>query len=127
MTPKQLYDFYFNDLKWCGCGDPTSAMEFMRDVLAAIQFRSQYYRANEAPSPLSEESRAYYEAANTPLVALLPDNSQLGLAYQYVLDAHELTEHGGNVCGAWLTTKGTDVLESLREHGCDINYWELYT
>ena len=35
----------------------------------------------------------------------------------YLLDHYGLTEHGGNVGGAWLTDEGVDALEFLEKYG----------
>jgi hypothetical protein len=98
-----IADFYYNDLKWCGCANPGEAARFMRDVLAALQARS----AGE----WSDETRAAVDA-------LLPDTA-LALSYWYMLDAHDLTEHGGNVRGSWLTKKGEKILKLLQESNLD--------
>lgn len=44
------------------------------------------------------------------------------LLYAYVADRAKLTDHGGSVYGAWLTDKGEEILNLLRENkGVDLD------
>jgi len=121
MTDAQLKSFYYDDLGWCGCCNPAAALEYMRDVLAAI-------KANNDPTPGQAEAildgivqsalgnpPREWDESRKRLEALLggEEHGTLGLSYMYMLDAKELTEHGGNVMGCWLTDKGRDVLDTL--------------
>lgn len=97
--PNEVQHFYYETLKWCGCGEPHFALQFMRDVLAVMNMdftNSRFRRVGE----------------------LLPDNSPLSLSYLYMLDALGLTEHGGSIFGCWLTPKGKDALLLLSN--CDL-------
>jgi len=106
-TPDErfVHDFYFNTLKWCGCGNPDTAFMYMRDVLAALHKRSKNSRAGTDT----------WDADSDALYALLNFNAcePLALSYLYMLDAHGLTEHGSSVMGSWLTDKGTQLLDKL--------------
>jgi hypothetical protein len=95
-----LNRFLLEELKWCGCGSPELAMAFMRDVLSAIKTRSD---------------ARHDEASNAALKALLPYDSGLAESYWYMLDEHDLIEHGGTCAGGWLTEKGERVLALLNE------------
>jgi hypothetical protein len=89
---EKVCDFYRETLSFCACGDPARIAELLRAGLewaAAIQTR---------------EGR---ESTDTQLLVA------------YILDAHEMTEHGGSVTGAWLTPAGEDLLEALRSCGDD--------
>lgn len=80
---------------FCGCGSPQDAC---RALLNLLRLHPLYEHYDE-------------------LEAFLPDD---GVQYLmlYTLDHFELTEHGGNVGGAWLTNKGKAVLVALeRETG----------
>lgn len=97
---KQLRQFYSEKLGWCGCATPVEVMVFLRDVLSAIDDRFD-----------SNATRQQQDEAITKLDALLP--GALGMSYRYMLDALGLTEHGGNVVGAWLTPAGREALALL--------------
>jgi hypothetical protein len=90
MNAKQLHDFYFEDLGWCGCGDPTAAFEYLKDALTAID----------------NGAAAKMEFFGIEMCGII-------WTYLYMLDAHGLTEHGFNISGCWLTDKGEDVLKAL--------------
>jgi len=95
-----LQRFLVEDLKWCGCGNPELALSFMREVLRAIRARSD--AKHDDPS-------------NEALKALLPYESGLAESYWYMLDEHDLIEHGGSCGGGWLSEKGIRVLALLNE------------
>jgi len=74
-------------LDFCGCGNPDSALEYVRDVMQNIKgkdFDSRKYDGKE-----------YF--------------------VWYYLDNKELTDHGSSVPG-WLTEKGEEFLEDLNEY-----------
>ena len=107
-TPDErlVHDFYFNTLKWCGCGNPDTALMYMRDVLAAMHKRSENNHAST--NTWAADSEELYKLLN--LNACEP----LALSYLYMLDALGLTEHGGNVMGSWLTNAGEQLLDKLQ-------------
>lgn len=106
-TPNErlVQDFYFNTLKWCGCGNPDTALMYMRDVLAALHKRSENSRAST--DTWTDDSEELLKLLN--FTACEP----LALSYLYMLDALKLTEHGGNVMGSWLTDEGAQLLDKL--------------
>ena len=85
-TPDErlVHDFYFNTLKWCGCGNPDTALMYMRDVLAAMHKRSENNHAST--NTWAADSEELYKLLN--LNACEP----LALSYLYMLDALGLTE-----------------------------------
>lgn len=86
------------NFKFCGCGNPEKAREYLVNLLQSMKDRSA----------------SSWEVNNVEKVALSE-----GVFYfvMYVLDAMRLTEHGGSVGGSWLTEKGEKMLEFLRsEH-----------
>ena len=101
-----VHDFYFDTLKWCGCGNPADALVFMRDVLALLKLRSEDSRAE----------KHNWEQHTKTLWSLLAQETHpmLGLTYMYLLDSLGLTEHGGNVMGCWLDEKGEELLALLQ-------------
>lgn len=96
-----LSEFYYDELKWCGCGNAEAALDFMRDVLAAI-------------GPCGK--RDDWEGSRRRMSELIGEesNGALALSYLYMLDAVGLTEHGGSVWGCWLTEKGERILHELQ-------------
>jgi hypothetical protein len=120
--PNEIQRFYYDDLKWCGCGNPDEALGFMRDVLEVMNLRSNENGA-ESHSVAHEESA--WMRRTRELYAMLGDG-MLGLSYLYVLDAHGLTEHGGSIGGSWLTHKGERVLALLKSRDLDAAMSEDY-
>lgn len=70
---------------FCGCADQYAALEYALYVL----MRDTNERVNDCP--------------NHEMFAL------------YVLDQHGLTEHGGSVMWGWLTDKGRQFVEDVKE------------
>jgi hypothetical protein len=94
MTRRELRVFLQD---WfCGCGSPDAAADTLRILLAL--------------HPLHSNREAFE--------ALVPNN---GIQYLllYTLDQFDLTEHGGNVGGGWLTDKGHAVLAALDNEKAD--------
>jgi len=91
--PDNIHDFYYRKLNFCGCGNPDTQMQFLRDVLRAINRRSEGNTWKEDTKKIE---------------ALLP--GALGQFYLYWLDSMGITEHGGSIGGDWLTEKGKELL-----------------
>ena len=81
---------------WCGCGQPEEAAAAL---LRLLRLHPLY------------EHREEFEA-------WIPD-SGVEMLLLYQLDRDGLTEHGGNVGGAWLTAKGEAVREALIREEAD--------
>lgn len=90
--------FYYDRLKWCGCGDPIEAKLTVRKFLDA-------HREWESKEKKLKE---YFG------VKSVYDNSLL-LCLAYTMDAAEFTEHGTSISGAWLTEDGEDFLFCLEQ------------
>ena len=88
---------FLDTIPFCGCGCPEEAAGALYDVLSLF--------------PLYENQQGLAER--------LPDVGYRYL-FLYMLDGYEITEHGGNVAGGWLTDKGKAVMAALnRERGDD--------
>lgn len=98
--PNEVQRFYYEELNWCGCGCPGEVLTFMRDVLQAINNRSENWT----------------DETNAKIFELVPRDTALGTSYLYMLDAHGLLEHGGSIGGSWLTDKGKDILKMLNSY-----------
>ena len=114
MNARGLYKFYFEELKWCGCGNPEEAVLFMGKVLDILRSRSDESAMENSLVPYE---RSPWKRRSDELQAALAGDDMLRLSYMYLLDAHDLTEHGGNVMGAWLTPKGAELLAAIKAHG----------
>lgn len=107
-------EVWFDDLDFCGCGNPEIVLTRIRDVLRAIANRSAAWRGMPI-MPLSNESD-HSEYAKEQLAKTLGPDQALEYLMLYVLDAADLTEHGGSVGGSWLTPKGEELLAFLESH-----------
>lgn len=77
--------------RFCGCGDPDSAMLFVRDMLKLLEERKGW--SEEIKKELPTDGVYYFVL--------------------YMLDDKGLTEHGSSVGGSWLTDKGKEVLADI--------------
>ena len=92
--------FYFEKLKFCGCGTPIQAKRCIRDFLIIIN------DCYENDADFNEKCRQERESLNKRFgVASIYDNELL-LCLAYTLDAAGLTEHGSGIGSAWLTKEG---------------------
>lgn len=92
MTPAELHDYIFTDLGFCGCGTPEAVLTFLRDILQAVDSRSEI----GTDSTLNHGGEAMRQLV------------------WYFLDDKELTEHGSRADMGWLTDKGKEVLVALK-------------
>jgi len=86
-------------LKFCGCGLPGEAMEFVGKVMRLLRDM--------------HDDHDVWDAKWKELDELFPNDGIRYLVYYY-LDNLELTEHGGSVPG-WLTEKGKQVLFDIEQ------------
>jgi len=84
MTDSEFRTFYFEHLKWCGCGEPQAGLGKLRTAL-------QHAAARKAAAPDDESSWFVL----------------------YALDSWKLTEHGTTISFGWLTDLGVAVLAYL--------------
>jgi hypothetical protein len=96
--------YVLGQFKFCGCGAPEAAAQYIRDGLQAYV---DLWRAIRASPSMSDEARVAWRRFE----AHWPDAGQRYF-FWYWLDANGLTEHGGSVPG-WLTDKGEDYLAAL--------------
>lgn len=96
---------WYDDWKFCGCGNPDDVLDYLERVLAAYGV------------PDANKSEAEWIAARHALDATIASDSTLRLFVAYWIAAQGLTEHGGNVDGAWLSDHGRIVLGLLRNRG----------
>lgn len=106
---EKLRDFYYNRLKFCGCGRPQDTMEFIRGFLNSIydKFSKElsYYEQQDNLKHVFEFENKDKELTNT----------QYGV-YQFIanyLDEIGILEHGGSIGGAWLSSEGKQLRDWL--------------
>lgn len=92
--------FYYEKLKWCGCGTPEIAKKVIRDYLEIVD--NNYYEKRDGLKKRFGVEYVY--------------NNELLLCLAYALDAAEFTEHGGSVGGAWLADEGVMFLWLLKHN-----------
>ena len=89
--------YHFDYLQLCGCGDPTGAYNFCRDVLAICDRRDRKKEWIDAEDEIAKLIELRLQIAAHVLMHLLTH-----------LD---LLEHGGSVGGSWLTSKGAEIVD----------------
>lgn len=106
MDERELKKFEELELGFCGCGDPEGALSFLRDVLSIFELRIL-------------EGKSHWEEGTAQLWQKLalghPEYGLLGLSYLYYLDSVGLLEHGTSIYGSWLSERGEEILQALRE------------
>lgn len=95
MNKEKFYDWWFSEIRFCGCGAPSEAIKLIRDYLINALNGKMFF--------------------DDPY---LSGNERTNWFVLYSLDAWGLLEHGGGVCGSWLTDNGHEMcvfLASLSE------------
>lgn len=96
--------FWFEDLKFCGCGTQGEVLGVFRDAMTIMHDRSEGNRAG---------SETAWMDGCAKLDQLWNGNVAFEYLVQYTLCAHDLTEHGGSVGGSWLRPEGEKLLEAM--------------
>lgn len=99
--------FYYEKLKWCGCGNPKQAKRQILYYLGILDRRFSYEKEREEMKRLFGVEFVY-------------DNPLL-LCFAYAMDAAEFTEHGTSIGAPWLTEEG-EMFLWLLEHDKEIGY-----
>ena len=127
LTQKEgniLYEFYFNELKCCGCGCPENTLLFIKNLLNIIYEKTKrcdnkdYYDRHYYYYDLyQKELREVFEFENKQENNNYFSNNQDGIIQfvLYYLDEVEVIEHGTSINGAWLTKKGEQILKILNK------------
>ena len=108
---------FIDELGICGCGNPELVYAAIYNMLKDRQARGDF------------------------LVKIDENIHPYALYMAYMLDHQGFTEHGSSVYGAWLTSKGVELLEALEQFkmryefdynqllddiGCDDGYFYTY-
>lgn len=103
-------------LGFCGCGDPETALRYIRDLLRLIGERGP---DSFAPGGMDQWNE-WYKGHRAKVDAFFHDDRGAEYLAYYLLDDKGLTEHGGSVPG-WLTPKGKDILADLEAHSAELD------
>jgi len=117
---QHLNQLCHSDLKFCGCGDPESVYELVRDLLGLFQERSDAWERDRQEHPPfgqagSDPARGIWQQIKD----LIGGGDGTYYAVLYWLDGSGMIEHGGSVAGSWLTQKGQYYLSLMRMHEWD--------
>ncbi len=93
-------------LGFCGCGKPAETLRYVLQGLALIDEKGP---CGADPATWN----AWYEGHLARQRALF-GNDISAMFFAYWANAHNLTEHGGNVGASWLTADGERLLGLLR-------------
>lgn len=98
---------------FCGCGEPIKMMKYIKDVLFAINTKTnsvhelleshsvrEVYTDNKLKEIISEFDKVF-------------KSEEIQLIVLYLLDKMELTEHGTSIYGSWLSEFGKNILHDL--------------
>lgn len=92
--------YYYEQLKWCGCGQPRDAIKVIGKYLRAIKEKEFENRKIQ----FQKSFGCSYIYENVLLLCLA-----------YALDAAEFTDHGSSINFPWLTDDGEYFLYAIDE------------
>ena len=111
-------NFYYEDLGFCGCGNPASILCTIKDFLNVIDayFKDKIdYKEKERRLSLALLNDGDYEIEEIKV------KRGAELIILNVLNNCEVLEHGSGIGSSWLTLYGEEVLEHLN----NLNYKDL--
>lgn len=104
ISNAMILNLRYKVLNFCSCGRPDNISYMIRDVLKAIQKKSENLELNV------ENARELYDKE---IMSICGTNTPHSLIYEFmlnVLDSVGLIEHGSSLTGAWLTSYGENML-----------------
>lgn len=102
-----LYRLLYEDIGFCGCGDPESAYDTIGMILALIRCKWE--------DPEKQE-HAHWKACGELIRDQTGTTDGAFYLVLYALDHAGLLEHGGSVGGSWLTRKGSHYLDLMNTY-----------
>lgn len=108
ITPEELeelkktikYDFYYNVLGLCGCGNPSRVGRGIYRYLTMVSNKEKFEHHTE------EYDKAFHKSYEW-----IYKKSWQNLAIAYMLDDKGLTEHGTSIGSCWITELGKMYLK----------------
>lgn len=91
-------------LQFCGCGQPTEALKYVKEYLEILKMRDTSAESNARDAQWTESYKLLDAKPVGEVTFVL-----------YVLTMLDLIEHGSSVRGSWLTENGKELLEDLTE------------
>lgn len=98
-------------LGFCGCGAPQDALEYVRGALRHTA-NLKLVHENVSTHRKGDAWSVAWDAWDKAGKALMGNADWFT---RYWMDKERLTEHGSSVGGAWLTEKGSQLLDDLDE------------
>lgn len=102
--------FYYERLKFCGCGSPSTAKICIRDYLKIL---NDFFEGKE---DFEEQYKQERDSLQKRFGVTSTYDSELLLCLAYTLDAAKFTEHGTGIGSAWLTKEGKMFLWLLERN-----------
>lgn len=100
-----LNRFYYEELKFCDCGNPEDIMQLIKDILNQIEHK--------------RDDEKTYEDNQEEIIKIFNFNGKVNHAVRdfilNYLDIVGLLEHGGSIGGSWLTEKGQVILSLMNQ------------
>ena len=118
LSIKFVKNFYYEDLGFCGCGNPASILCTIKDFLNVIDayFKDKIdYKEKERRLSLALLNDGDYEIEEIKV------KRGAELIILNVLNNCDVLEHGSGIGSSWLTLYGEEVLEHLN----NLNYKDL--
>ena len=118
---KQVHDFYFEKLKFCGCGRPEDTLLFIKNLLVIIDEKWKQEKTmdnhHERYTMFQNKLREVFEFENKQEDNTHFSDTQEGIIQfvLYYLNEVDILEHGGSVGGSWLSEEGKNVLQILNK------------
>lgn len=116
-----INDFYYDKLKFCGCGSPSDTLYVIKKVLNVIDVKikrceeSKFWDSNNYDLYRNDITECLNLKDETIEDAQLSINEGVIQTFLYLLDSVGVLEHGGSVGGAWLSEYGETLLEHLNK------------
>jgi len=100
---EQLENYICKELGWCHCGSLRESITLLQLVL------EEFDRCRDDKN---------WDACQSMIDRLLckEQNEALYYSYLYMLHANGLIEHGGSIAGAWISERGSEVLEQINQY-----------
>lgn len=118
-----INDFYYEVLKFCGCGNPEDILFVIKNVLNATDRKwqkiesddynlkhSQYY--NESIIDMEDSLNLRHDDDSSECFSV---NTGVKDIILNLLDKAEVLDHGGSIGGVWITPYGEKLLNYLNE------------
>ena len=100
--------FYYKKLNWCGCGDPETVKQVIRDYLQ-ILYEYEEDKSDDRYENLCNRFQDRFGCKNVY-------GNELLLCLAYTLAAADFTEHGSSIGGAWISEEGKMFLWLLNHN-----------